>query len=136
MAIKKETAGKTAKKETKNFKTDTPDANVKVLKIDGDVEKMLSDMKATIMMQTVVITVLTGALSDREITEQNRRECIKLGNAVGCSTRVKYGFKKLELIGALAVINNEIMPRIPEDVKKELEAERKSKKRSEKKEAK
>ena len=133
MAIKKETAGKTAKKETK---TDTPDVNVKVLKIDGDIEKMLSDMKANIMMQTVVIGILTGALSDREITEQNRRKGIKLGNAVRCSTQVRYGFKKLELLGALAIIDKEIMPRIHEDVKKELEVERKSKKRSEKKEAK
>jgi len=136
MATNKKTAGKTANKATKNVKTDTPDVDVKVVKIDGDTAKLLSGLKTELMMHTVVIGILTGALSDREITERHRRECIHLGSVAGGTMQKKYGFEELQLLGATAMIAKEIMPAIQEEVKKELEAERKSKNRSEKKEAK
>jgi len=136
MATNKKTAGKTANKATKNVKTDTPDMDVKVVMIDDDTAKLLSGLKTDLMMHTVVIGILTGALSDREITEQHRRECIHLGSAVYGTMQKKYGFEELQLLGATVMIAQENMPTIHDEVKKELEAERKSKNRSEKKEAK
>ena len=120
MATKKETAGKTAKKEPKadTPKAETPNqeapkVEVKTVAVPKEIALRLQEQRLDIVMLVATVSILIGMCKDEKkikIRTDNGKVCVKMAGAISKLMTNRYSINQLETLGMTAFLADKIAP--------------------------
>lgn len=138
MATKKETAGKTAKKEPKAAtpkaetpKQEAPKVEVKTVSVPKEVADRLQQQRLDIVMLVATVRTLIGMCHDEKevkILTDNAKVCVEMAKGISTSMVNRYSINHLETLGMTAFLAREVAPlafKAVEDAKKAKAAPKK-----------
>lgn len=120
MAIKKETAGKTAKKEpkaatpkTETPKQEAPKIEVKTVAVPKEIADQLQKQRLDIVMLVTTVRTLIGMCDDEKevkILTKQSKVCVETARAVSKLMVSRHSINSLETLGMTTFLVNEVAP--------------------------